>query len=161
MAKRDPSTGRFGRLTREEREGLFWSLVDRRVGPEACWLWRGAINSDGYGCLNRARADRLAYIYCRGPIPSGLTIDHLCRVRQCVNPWHLEVVTNKENCLRGISRSAMNARKTHCLHGHELSRENIYLPPSGGRHCRICLYARMRAKRLSSGLKQFLPKASE
>lgn len=85
-------------------------------------------------------AHRLAYEELRGPIPSGLELDHKCRVRGCVNPWHLEPVTTAENIRRGIGRPAENARKAVCLRGHPLSGDNLYRSPSGlgGRRCRSC-----------------------
>lgn len=85
------------------------------------------------------RAHRLSYEAHKGKIPKGLTIDHLCRNTICINPEHLEAVTNKENVLRGISFSAINAKKTHCLKGHPFSGKNLLiLKNSKGRWCRIC-----------------------
>lgn len=79
----------------------------------------------------------------KGPIPEGLVIDHLCRNRGCVNPDHLEAVTQRENILRGEGLAAANARKTHCPKGHPYSGENLYVVPSSGRRqCRICADAR-------------------
>ena len=74
-----------------------------------------------------------------GPIPKGLTVDHTCRNRRCVNPNHMEIVTQKENNARGNSPSAINARKTHCKRGHPFSGDNLYVDPGRqSRHCRAC-----------------------
>lgn len=127
----------------------FWQKVDRR-GPDECWPWLGCKNGSGYGDLyidgRTRRAHRFAYELLVGPIPSGLTLDHLCRTRHCVNPAHLEPVTNKENLMRGVSFSALNAKKTHCKRGHEFTPENTVRPRDGRRRCRTCLNDRQRAK---------------
>jgi len=124
--------------------------------PGVCWQWMGYRNQDGYGHFNdhsgeggtykTVRAHRFAYQCFVGPIPDELTLDHLCRNPGCVNPAHLEPVTNKENILRGEGLSAKNARKTHCLHGHEYDDENTGTW-GGGRHCRACERERHRAFR--------------
>ncbi len=111
--------------------------------PECgCWIWTGPINEKGYGIVNfkkkRIRAHRLMYELSRGPIDRGLVIDHLCRVRCCVNPAHMEVVTNKVNVLRGIGRTAANAKKTCCPKGHTYTESNTYVASSGERRCREC-----------------------
>lgn len=109
-----------------------------------CWLWFRANKGSGYGTArvngHTVQAHRLAYELIRGPIPDGLTIDHLCRTACCVNPDHMEPVTHRENTLRGIGRTAQNARKTHCNRGHELSPENTYLQPGRPRErtCKTC-----------------------
>src|SRR6266576_3456485 len=104
-----------------DQQQRFWAKVDRR-GSEECWPWQ-ANRGRGYGNVWIAgrmyRAHRVAYELLIGPIPEGLTLDHLCRNRGCVNPAHLEPVTSRENTLRGEGISANNARKTHCKHGHE------------------------------------------
>lgn len=122
-------------------------------GPE-CWFWSGHIDKHGYAQISKGdrasgvtRAARVAYELYRGPIPEGMQPDHLCRNRECVNPWHLELVTSRENTLRGEGVSAQNARKTHCKNGHAFDEANTYHPKKGGRACRACSrdsYARRR-----------------
>ncbi len=116
----------------------FWSHVEK---TETCWLWCGAVQNKGYGCFARGRqrlAHRFAYENMVGIIPEGLTIDHLCRNHRCVNPSHLEVVTRKENILRGNGIAAINHRKTYCLHGHPFDETNTHVRESGFRQCRTC-----------------------
>lgn len=115
-----------------------------------CWLWSGHRNGGGYGQFsinNRTRiAHRVAYELFVGPIPDGLVLDHLCRVRHCVNPEHLEPVTQKENARRGETGSNMACR-THCPQGHPLSGPNLYIDTRGTRECRECRRVRRRAWR--------------
>lgn len=108
-----------------------------------CWLWQGPLSDGGYGRLYVEKgvevpAHRWSYEHSVGPIPDGLTIDHLCRVRACVNPDHLEPVTMRVNILRGTSPASHNATKTACKHGHPFDEENTYHMPAGGRSCRAC-----------------------
>lgn len=108
-----------------------------------CWLWLGCLDKDGYGWFSGGvsrRAHRTSYEVLVGPIPPGLVPDHVCRVRSCVNPRHLELVTRRTNTLRGVTRAATNASKTHCSAGHEYSEANTYVERScnGKRHCRRC-----------------------
>lgn len=122
----------------------FWSNVQK--GDE-CWEWQGSKHPakggapTGYGYLSvdgvRHSAHRLAYRLANGEIADDLVIDHLCRNPACVNPAHLEAVTNVENVLRGDSPPARNRRKTHCKRGHELSGGNVRYY-SGRRHCLKC-----------------------
>jgi len=83
----------------------FWARVDK-AAPGGCWIWTGAVEGKGYGApsINGVKrpAHRLAYEDLVGPVPEGLHLDHLCRVRRCVNPAHLEPVTSRENTLRGV-----------------------------------------------------------
>lgn len=116
-----------------------------------CWLWTGT-TSRGYGyitvgkCTDGSRrtttAHRLAYEHFVEPIPDGLHVDHLCRVRNCVNPAHLEPVTCKENCQRGLKGRLL----THCPRGHPYDEVNTALRPDGRRGCRTCHRDRMAAK---------------
>jgi len=107
-----------------------------------CWLWLGNLHRMGYGRLKEGKrvisAHRFAYEYYRGTIPNGLVIDHLCRLPSCVNPWHMEVVTNTVNILRGESFSARNVRQNHCIHGHLLAGENLQIVVRGTRRWRKC-----------------------
>ena len=125
----------------------FWEKVDKHGPPPsgapslgACWLWRGAL-SDGYGVWWVARANKpahvSAYVDARGPLPDGMQLDHLCRVRSCCNPAHLEPVSCRTNLLRGDTLAAANAKKTHCPKGHALADSNLYVH-DGRRACLRC-----------------------
>lgn len=119
-----------------------------------CWEWTGAKNAGGYGVCRGQQAHRASYELLVGPIPAGLQLDHLCRNRACVNPDHLEPVTRKVNILRGEGVAAKNARKTHCLNGHELTGHNL-IQHKGGRECRACARRRFeeyKARRLLTTL---------
>ena len=116
---------------------------------DACWGWSAGHFPTGYGKISspfdpqaHLPAHRMVYELLIGPVADDLVIDHLCRNRGCVNPAHMEPVTERENILRGEAPSAVNARKTHCLNGHEFSPENIYPSKDGSRKCRICSRAR-------------------
>lgn len=116
-------------------EERFWA----KVQPTGfCWEWT-ASKAHGYGYFNGSRAHRFAYELLVGPIPDGLVIDHLCRNRGCVNPDHLEPVTQRENTMRGYSFSRLHARKTHCIRGHEFTPENTKTRSNGARICRECM----------------------
>jgi len=123
-------------LSLEER---FWIKVSK---TKKCWQWTGAISRVGYARFNlnghNRLAHRVSYEMLVRKIPKGKFLDHLCRNRSCVNPAHLEVVTFKENVLRGIGPAAINKRKTHCMRGHKFDAKNTYAPPAGGRTCKIC-----------------------
>lgn len=114
----------------------FWE----KVGPTGfCWEWNGCRGTDGYGQIrdgkSRVRAHRVAYELLVGPIPDGLFIDHLCRVRHCVNPDHLEPVTHKENM-----RRSWRAVRSHCVNGHPFDNEKRR--KDGSRACNACVRER-------------------
>lgn len=115
------------------------------VAPNGCWLWNGGVASNGYTYYYvsgiKTGAHRFSYQMNVGPIPDGLTLDHLCRVRHCVNPEHLEAVTLRVNILRGNGPAAIHARQTHCIHGHEFTVENTRIRHNKWRECRTCISA--------------------
>lgn len=121
-------------------EQRFWQKVIKG-DHQACWIWTGSTDGDGYGQIYRDgklwRAPRIAYEFVHGPIPHGLHIDHLCRNHACVNPHHLEAVTPLENWRRGIAPSAANANKTRCIRGHKFTPENTRIREDG-RSCIAC-----------------------
>lgn len=130
----------------------FWSWVNK---TDTCWLWTGSLNNKGYGnfSLNRktTKVHRISFFLANGFLKSGLEINHLCQIKSCVNPDHLEEVTSKENIR--YSRK----RRSHCLRGHKLSMDNtlVRVRKDGtvGRECRECSLKRRREKRaLDTGL---------
>lgn len=125
-----------------------------------CIEWTAALRN-GYGQLRVWRkgkwsgdyAHRLAYEHFVGPIPQGLTLDHLCRNRKCCNPAHLEPVTRGENVLRGETLPAANRSKTHCHKGHEFSVPNTSRS-RGKRCCLNCRRATDRMRRPATGVRR-------
>jgi hypothetical protein len=134
-------------------EERFWAKVERR--PDGCWVWTSTLGGGGYGTFSiggrqgrQVKAHRFAYEIVRGEIPEGLDLDHLCRVRACVNPDHLEPVTRSENVRRGLVPQLVRERqaaKTQCPRGHPYDEANTYVTPDGRRNCRTCLRAASRA----------------
>lgn len=121
----------------------FWQFVLPEPNS-GCWLWMAAWDKNGYGLFTGYpkrswRAHRFAYELVIGPIASGLTIDHLCRVKCCVNPAHMEQVTASINSKRA-RRDEDRPLKTHCPHGHPYTTENTYIVKTQGNHriCRTC-----------------------
>jgi len=129
----------------------FWAKVERD-GLDDCWLWTAnTTGASGYGLFYDGAttivAHRFSYQEAKGPIPDGLVIDHICRVRLCVNPEHLTPRTNRENVLIGIGPTAVNAAKTVCIRGHEFATR-----PNGSRYCPTCVREtkrRSQAKRMA------------
>lgn len=133
----------------------FWSKVE--IGePDECWAWRYHVGSHGYGSIGwsaegvsrNTTAHRVAWMLAHGtPVPVGLTVDHLCRVRVCCNPAHLRLLSNVANA----SDNGM-ARRVQCIHGHAYTPDNTYYGPEGHRRCRTCarLAHEARRKRVSA-----------
>jgi hypothetical protein len=132
--------------------------IEERLFPKVdatgiCWLWTGAKARNGYGVINKGRrADGVSVVHrvvwelLVGPIPDGTELDHVCRIRACCNPDHLEPVTRAVNVARG-SRRAGAPRKTHCKNGHPYTPENTLPNGPRGRACRECMNAANRRYR--------------
>lgn len=126
----------------------FWAKVAQVGNVCECWPWTAVVDYKGYGQfwdrIRRvmAKAHRIAFQLTYGEIKPGMVIDHLCRNRVCVNPWHLEQVSSAENTRRTPRElfGAANRSKTHCKRGHEFSIENTYRwnGQPGQRKCKIC-----------------------
>jgi HNH endonuclease len=127
---------------------LLFRLEDKILIGDGCWEWAGSKDGKGYGQITierrTRRAHRVVYELMAGPIPDGLTLDHLCRNPGCVRPAHLEAVTRGENVLRGDGITAVAARRSHCPYGHPFDEANTRMY-RGQRCCRAC--AREAARR--------------
>lgn len=135
------------------------TLVAHRVRIDCesgCWNWTSSKGRHGYGRAHLSRnakapAHRVAFEAYREPIQDGLVLDHLCKNKRCVNPWHLEPVTQRENTLRGTGPTSQNAKATHCIKGHPFTDSNTYHRKDGHRVCRTCNLARDKAYREAEG----------
>ena len=141
------------KVIRGDPEQQFWAKVEK---TETCWRWTADIDRDGYTVFtvdNKfVHAHRWAYEHFVGPIPVRMTVDHVkkngCTHRDCVNYLeHLEIVTSRENTLRGVGPSSVNSRKTHCKRGHEFTEENTHVATSGKRTCIKCRRRRKQERR--------------
>lgn len=118
---------------------------------DTCWLWTGGIRGSlGYGAFwfngSQHSAHRISYEIYKGDIPNGLVIDHTCKNPPCVNPEHLEAVTQGENLQRSDTFQARNKRKTHCPMGHEYNDINTWISKNKERYCRACARIKARSK---------------
>lgn len=128
-------------------EERFWNFVEL-IPFHSCWEWVGCKNKWGYGAFNPGpkskigtQAHRFSYTRFKGEIPIGLVLDHLCKNRACVNPEHLQPVSQRENVLR--SDSIIGKPVTKCNRGHEYNKKTTYLY-RGCKHCKICKVLRLR-----------------
>lgn len=175
-----PVCGTLQRLT------LYWASVKKACSPECahilqkfelskenlmahcvtsaegCWQWTGTLSPCGYGMAGDNRAHRVSYQLFKGPIPSGMEIDHLCHTndpscradekclhRRCINPDHLEAVTRATNQRRGRGFAGLKFQQTSCVHGHPFDEVNTWISKRGRRHCRECHRIRERSRRRS------------
>ena len=127
----------------------FWSKV--YCSPSGHWIWMGKLASNGYPIFSvgyrRTGAHRLSVELDRGPIADGLVVDHLCRIKRCVNPVHLQSVTQQVNVSRGVHHAAVAARTGRCHAGHDLNDvSNLWVGPTGERKCRACSTAKRRQR---------------
>lgn len=116
----------------------FWAKVET---TGVCWLWTGYTNRGGYGVIYAGAmvpAHRFAYELLVGPIPDGLVIDHLCRTKACVNPDHLEPVTQGENVRRGLGAGSQYQPKSDCVNGHPFTDDNTVIAHNGQQRCLKC-----------------------
>lgn len=134
-------------LTGEDR-------FDSKLFPDpnsGCWLWEGSLSGYRYGTFwfqGRAiKAHRFSYERLVAKIPDGLVLDHKCRNGFCVNPAHLEPVTQRENIMRGCAPASIQARQDSCIHGHRLAGPNLYIKPNGARQCVACRRVTDRKRR--------------
>ena len=108
-----------------------------------CWLWTGSINENGYGLFKVSgktmKSHRVAYETYNRPIETGNVIDHLCKVRNCVKPDHLEQVSQAENLYRGNTIASVNRLKKYCINGHEFTEDNTIIRKNNTRNCRKCI----------------------
>ena len=140
------------------KEEVLQKLYDNTVCDEhGCWLWQGGRTTGGFGEASIGGetfyVHRLGFSLTKHALTKGKELDHLCKVRHCWNPAHLEEVLHRTNCLRGGSFSAANAQMTHCKRGHIFSEGNTYRPEEHHRVCKECKRLNDRQRRKLKGLK--------
>jgi len=152
--KKAKASGAFNPVRRSLSERL---LARSYPLANGCWEWRGTLTRTNYGRIKRpggaiALAHRVAYELTYGPVPDGFVLDHRChtedltcpggddcRHRRCVNPHHLDVVTQRENTLRSPHTiTAVYAGRDRCKNGHPFDEANTYIRAGGSRQCRAC-----------------------
>lgn len=133
------------------------AMMDRvEIRPNGCWRWKLGVDKDGYAVWDTPRqskykeqfggtnrAGRIMYILTKGEIQKGLELDHICNIRRCINPDHLQPLTRQENQSFAIS---YGSTKTECKNGHEFTEDNTYIPKDGERCCRTCNRERQRER---------------
>lgn len=150
------SKEKIGCIRTMKRDIRFLGSVDN-WGGEGCWLWTKTLNTQGYGRFNvggkHVSAHRLSLVMNGRPLIDGLVVDHICRVRRCINPEHLRQVTSRENILepRSEGPTTKNHYMSACLMGHALTGKNLivkkYKNGTSQRRCRQCYNDYMKSKR--------------
>jgi hypothetical protein len=163
MFKTQIRLNQISRLSEKRKESLRARLRKNIKLDGDCWIWTQVLHEKGYGHFYFRGVilfvHRVSYILHVGPLPSWkeMQLDHLCRNRACINPAHLELVTCRENLLRGETSTAERAARTICIHGHPLTSGNVRLNTQGHRRCKTCdilrgriYYAKIRQRRIEA-----------
>ncbi len=135
-------------------------FLNQIIKVNECILWSGKVNNMGYGQFSLdgvfVLAHRYSYEQAKGSIPEGLVLDHLCSNPRCVNPDHLEAITQADNLRRGRGFAGTNFKKTACPNGHTYTDETTLLSKKGWRECLICRQERerkrVRTRRIDHGM---------
>lgn len=146
-------------IPEEDRPRLKKRLLSHRKISKGCWIWTAYVQKNGYGWSNinhkiSVSSHRLSYLVYIGDIPEGYCIHHICRVKACFNPKHLQAVTVKEHLKLDEHPAYLASQKTHCIRGHEFNEENTFWK-KGRRICRACRRVynnEIYARRYSAGV---------